>query len=126
MDLKMYVSTFFSVVFIVVFIIALYYGSRWLTKKSSAGIGGRTRHIKIIDKVMLGQDKSIAVADILGGKYIIGISGQQISLLKDLGEIEIPDTGSEEQGDFAAIFGGLLKKQFLETKDRLTGRGSRL
>lgn len=117
----MYMSMFFSVVIMVVFIAAIYYGSRWLKKRYSVGQGNRL--IKIIDRVMLGQDKSIVIAEILNSKYIIGISGQQITLIKDLGEIELPEAASGGQEDFAAVFGELLKKQTNGAKDWFKSRG---
>ncbi len=117
----MYGSMFFSLVIMIVFIAAIYYGSRWLKKRYSISPGNKL--IKIIDRIMLGQDKSIVIADILNCKYIIGISGQQITLLKDLGEIELPELKPSGQEDFAAVFGEILKKQTLGAKDWFKGRG---
>lgn len=117
----MYGSMFFSVILIVAFIVAMYYGSRWLKKRYAVSPGNK--QIKIIDRVMLGQDKSIVIADILNCKYIIGISGQQITLLKDLGEIELPETRPDAQDDFAAVFGEILKKQTLGARDWFKSRG---
>jgi flagellar protein FliO/FliZ len=117
----MYASMFFSIVVMVAFVVALYYGSRWLKKRYSVSPG--SKQIKIIDRVMLGQDKSIVVADILNCKYIIGVSGQQITLMKDLGEIELPEMRPAGQEDFAVVFGEILKTQASGVKDWLKNRG---
>lgn len=103
-------SIFFSMVGIVLILALLIWGSKWVTKRYSTGASGSKR-IKIIDRAMLGQDKSIILADIMNCKYIIGVSGQQITLLKDLGEIEIPVDEKNAQEDIVTIFSDILKKQ---------------
>ena len=123
MDPKLYISMFFSVIIIVVFVVIIYYGGKWMTKKYALDKGNR--QMKIIDKVMLGQDKSLVIAEIINCKYIIGISGQQITLIKDLGEIDLPDIKPTGQDDFAAIFSGMLKKQVMDVKDRFINRGGK-
>jgi flagellar biogenesis protein FliO len=116
----MYISMIFSVIIMVLFVVAIYYGGRWIKKRYAVNPGNK--QIRIIDRVMLGQDKSIVIADILSCKYIIGISGQQMTLIKDLGEIELPEIKPAGQEDFAAVFGELLKKQAASAKDWISSR----
>jgi len=104
-----YGSLIFSLLGVVAVLAVTYFGSRWLTKRYSASPGGRK--MRIIDRTVLGKDKSIVLADICGSKYVIGVSAQQITLLKELGEIPEEET-QPARPDFASIFGENLKKQF--------------
>ena len=111
MDFKTCVSFVFYVIIIIIVLIFTYYGSRWLVKRYSFTPDGK--HIHIIDRAVIGKDKCILVVDIYGGKYIIGVSAGQLNLLKDLGDIELIDSKTENKTkDFMTIFGETLKNQF--------------
>ncbi len=119
-----YISLIFSVIGIIVVLALLFMGSKWVTRKYSSVSG--SRHIKVLDRVMVGQDKSIVLADIAGNKYVIGVSGQQITLLKDIGEIQLPEIAEAPQDDFYAIFSDLLKKQAEGVKKQAAAVKSRM
>ena len=111
-----------SMVGIVLILVLLIWGSKWVTKRYSTA-SSSSKHIKIIDRTMLGQDKSIILADICDNKYIIGVSGQQITLLKDLGEIEIAIEEKNSQDDIVTVFSDILKKQMSLVTDKFKGKG---
>ncbi|MDF2566599.1 MAG: Flagellar biosynthesis protein FliO [Oscillospiraceae bacterium] len=117
------ISLIFSFIGVVLILILIVYGSKWIIKKHSFSV--RSKHIKVIDRVVLGQDKSIIVAEICNEKYIIGVSGQQITLLKELGEVDFGDEDKDVPTDFATIFGELVKKQIALGKERFKKRGNK-
>lgn len=119
----MFISLLSSAAVIIIFLVVIYYGGQWLKKRYSAG--GSSRNIKIIDRAMLGQDKSIVIADILNRKYIIAVSGHEITLLKELGEIEIPGAEAAGQDDFGAVLSGILKTKLDSVKDHFENRGGK-
>lgn len=107
MGAEYYLSLALSLLGAALVIVFTYYGSRWLAKRYGASSGGRM--IRIIDRAALGKDKSIVIAEICGEKYILGVGAQQISLLKELGEVEL---NTPEQGqEFLSIFSGMLKNK---------------
>lgn len=116
-------SIFFSLVGIVIILALMIWGSRWVTKRYSS-TSSSSKHIKIIDRAMLGQDKSIVLADICDSKYIIGVSGQQITLLKDIGKIDFPVEENNPQEDFVTIFSELLKKKIGNITNRFKGKAA--
>lgn len=111
----------FSLLSLVLILGLLIYGSRWVIKKNN--ITMKSKHIKIVDRVMLGQDKSIVVADIFNKLYILGISGQQITLLKELNDVELTEDDKKAPDDFSTIFAESMKTQFSQLKSRFGKRG---
>jgi flagellar biogenesis protein FliO len=82
-------------------------------------------HIHIIDRAVIGKDKCIVVADIYGGKYIIGVSAGQITLLKDLGEIILDSKTENKTADFVTIFGETVKNQLGRIKNHPSDKGGK-
>lgn len=95
-----------------------YWFFRWVSKKYSFAA---TRNIKIIDRVAVGKDKFIMIADICGGRYVIGVTPQQFTLLKDLGEAETQPQPEAAPQDFVSIFGTMLKKRLGNIKGKGVG-----
>lgn len=117
-DFEAFLSMLLSVAGVILVLVLAYYASKWLTKRYTMSAGGG--NIRIIDRAMLSQDKSIVIADILGSKYILGISGQQITLLKDLGDAEVPERACEPK-EFQEIFRDMFKTPLEQVKNRLKG-----
>ena len=115
----MFLSMLLSIIGIVVVLVLAYYGSKWLSKKYMSVSGGK--HVRIIERTPIAQDKSIVIADILGSKYILGISGHQITLLKDLGEIEISDENPNQVREFSEIFKEMLKAPVSQVRNKFKG-----
>lgn len=117
-DFDRFLSMLLSVAGIVVVLVLTYYASKWLSKRYMLSAGGS--NIRIIERAVISQDKCIIIAEILGSKYILGISGQQITLLKDLGDVEIPEKPRESR-EFSEIFMEMLKTPVTQVKNRLKG-----
>lgn len=115
----MFLSMLLSIIGIVVVLVLAYYGSKWLSKKYMSVAGGK--HVRIIERTPIAQDKSIVIADILGSKYILGISGQQITLLKDLGEIDIPYENHYQGREFSEILKDMLKAPVNQVRNKFKG-----
>lgn len=74
-------TTFFYVVVMIVVIIGAYLTTRFIAGKS--GRAG-SRHIRIIDRVMLGRDKHIALIEVGDKNLLIGVTNQSINVLGDI------------------------------------------
>lgn len=100
----------------VVAVLALcYFTTRKLGKMEP--VRGTGRYIRLLDRTMLGQDKSIALVK-AGGKYLLlGIAASRISVLAEFGEEQIEDTEVREAPGGA--FGEMNFKSIMEMlKDR--------
>lgn len=117
-------STWYSIIVtiitLVVILALMIWGSKWVLKKNTVTL--KSKHIRIVDRVLLGQDKSIVLAKICDQFYILGISGQQITLLKELTDFELTE---EEMTPttFSEVFADSLKKQFKQVKDNFSKKG---
>ncbi len=71
---------FFQVIVMVVFVVALAYGTTWLIGKKSKGfIGGK--NAKVLQQISLGMNFQITVVQIQQRVYIIGKTNKTIELL---------------------------------------------
>lgn len=92
-------------------LIFTYYGSRWYAKRVSTAAGNIPggNHIKIIERLVVGKSSSILIVDIEGEQLLIGVSDQNIQLLKIIdGHIELPE--KPEKANFAKILKSLSNK----------------
>jgi len=75
----------------------------------------KSKYIKIIDRVVLGQDKALIIAEIGEKYYLIGSSAQSIQILTELGKEDVPDVSlSEKISDnvtFKDAFLGILSRK---------------
>lgn len=92
-----------------------FFTTRKLGRMELAKGGGR--YIHLLDRTMLGQDKSIALVK-AGGKYLLlGIASSRISVLAEFEEEQLEETQAPEMPGGA--FGGMDFKSILEMlKDR--------
>lgn len=77
-------------------ILLTYYASKWYVKK--AGVLGSGNHLKIVDRLVVSKTGSIVVVDLEGVQYMIGVSEQNIQIMKQLEKpIAMPE---EKDGTF--------------------------
>lgn len=88
----------FSAVFTLAVIILILYLTYVCTKmigKNSIH-RGKSRYIKIVDQIVLAQDKSVAIVQVGEQYHLIGIASGQITMLSEVDESQlIPLTTSE-------------------------------
>ena len=97
---------------IVAFILYLsYLASKYLGRGMSRA--GNSRYMRVIDQIMLGQDRHIAVIQV-GGKYLlVGVTAGQISILSEVKDEELfplapeDEDGGTEALDFRKMLGKL-------------------
>ena len=95
-----------------------YIASKYVGK----GLGKSTssRYMRLIDQIMLGQDRYIGIVQVSGKYLLVGITASQIRILSEMTEDELyplePDPGSldSKTPDFRSLmenFGDLRKKR---------------
>lgn len=67
--------------------------------------------MNVIDKIMLGQNKFLAIAEICNKYYLISITERNIEIIKELDEFKPQDeTQIEPSIDFSKILDKFIKK----------------
>jgi flagellar biogenesis protein FliO len=69
---------------IVVVLALTYYASRWYAGRVAPIAGGR--HIKVIDRLIVGKAASILIIELQDAQYLVGVSEQGVHILKELDE----------------------------------------
>ncbi len=99
---------------------AAFYTTKFVARRSQ--IGGKGRHMQILERLPLGKDKYLAIIEV-GGKYmLVGISGQNINLVSVLPDTfgeSIPDIHQQSplSNPFQAMMEQLLQKSGRNSRD---------
>jgi flagellar protein FliO/FliZ len=94
-------------------LILTYYGSHWYARRVSNAAGNITggNHIKVIERVIVSKSSSLVIIDIEGQQLLLGISEQNISLIKELETaLEIPQRKELSKENFASILKSIKNK----------------
>ncbi len=112
-------SAVVTLIIVIIILLLTYFATRYIAGISSASKS--TRNITIIEKVPIGQDKSIVIAKV-GEKYmLLGITTGGISKLCELAEDELTfaDFEAPVPYDFKAVFDKFLKRGDGKEKDSI-------
>jgi len=73
----------------------------------------KSKYVRIIDRVVLGQDRMMLVAEIGGKYYLIGSTAQSIQILTELEEDDIREIrfAPQPEGSFRETLKGLMTKK---------------
>lgn len=79
-------STISALMGTIVVIVLTYYGSRWYVKRIARGQGSLTggNHIKVVERLVVSKTASIIIIDVQGIQYMVGVSDQNIDIMKQL------------------------------------------
>ena len=78
-----------SLVVVILVIVLAFVTSRWYARKiSGGGFSGGGRHIKVIDRIGLGQAASLTIVKVGETYYFVGVSDRNIQLLCELPDYE--------------------------------------
>ena len=108
-NIKDIFSLVLALIGIVLVLFLTYYGTRWLSKKSVPGL--KSKYMKITDRMMLGQNKFLAIAEISGKYYLLGITESNISILKELNDFQPLPEGIEKNMYFDKILNKFMKSK---------------
>lgn len=99
-----------SVIGIIFVLFLTYYTTKWLSLKA-ANIS-KSKYINVVDKMMLGQNKYLAIVEISSKYYLLSITDNSINIIKDLDELELKVTeNATENLEFNKIFGKFFKNK---------------
>lgn len=102
-----------------VVLIAAYFFSKFIGFKMSHS--NANKHIKVLDRVFLGNDKFICIIQIGIRFFVIGITNHHIALISELNEAELVPISDDKNASFGSIFEMYIKKLGNRDKDRGQG-----
>ncbi len=92
-------SMLFALAGTVCVILLTYYVSKWYARTMGPVAG--SKHIKVIDRLVLSKTGSVVVIDVEGDQYLIGVSDQNVQILKEIEKpIPLPKLDSAEPPGF--------------------------
>mgnify|MGYP000914071735 CR=1 FL=1 len=103
----------------IVVLLAAYYFTKFIGSKMS--YSNTNKHIKVLDRVFLGNDKSICIIQIGNRFFVIGITNHHIELISELNEAEVVPISDDNSGSFSNIFETYMNK--LVNRDKDKGQG---
>ncbi len=111
------------VVLSLVGVLGLFFIMVYATKKLGGGIGMVSgSRIKVVDRVSLGRDGSIAVVNVAGKLMVVGITVQHIEMLAELDitpeEYSAGMAQSGAQMSFASAFAEVIRRKKDSGKDK--------
>jgi flagellar protein FliO/FliZ len=103
-----------------VLVLAVVFYLTWLTTRFVAGKSrmGMGRFMKVVDRMAIGQDKSILVVKIGGSYCVVGVSSHDMRLIKTLSEEEAE--AFETQGNAAST--GTATEEMFRNMQSFGGR----
>lgn len=72
----------FALVGTVCIILLTYFASKWYARKMGPIAGGK--HIKVVDRIVVSKTGSILIIELQGRQYMLGVSDQNVQILKEL------------------------------------------
>lgn len=109
-----------TLVTVLILVAAVIYLSYWVSKNLSKGTVkiGSAKHMSVLDRLILGQDRYLAIVKVLSKYYLVSITGQNVQILKELDEEEISSSEAvflENKGQgmdsFKNVLHGMLSKK---------------
>lgn len=107
----------FSLVLMLVVMVLILYGSYFFTKYLGIKTVGKSmgNNLKIVDSLMISQEKTIIIVEAVGKFYMLGVSNNNINLIKELEEC--PDIKLDEPPDsFKLALEEVIKKRKKNTR----------
>lgn len=98
-----------SIIGIIFVLVLTYYSTRWISTKSSLGL--KSKYMNITDRLMLGQNKFLAIAEINNKYYLLSITEKDINILKELDDFQpLFEEKAEKNVEFDKILNKFIKK----------------
>lgn len=105
---------------LVAIIIAAYYSTRFIGNRSSRFLSGK--YIKVIDRIVVANDKSILIVQIGLSYSIIAVTGQGINLLKDLPYEELVEIKDDSKvNSTPEVFANYLNSAYKKIVKNING-----
>ncbi|MDN0074170.1 flagellar biosynthetic protein FliO [Crenobacter sp. SG2303] len=86
-----------QVVLALVLVIGAVLALAWAVRRLQGGAFGITQHLKVVSAVMVGPRERVVIVEFSGDWLVLGVSGQQVTLLsREPRPADLPPTGGNE------------------------------
>jgi flagellar biogenesis protein FliO len=94
----------------IIFVLFLtYYGTKWISTKTN--LASSSRYMNIVDRIVIGQNKYLAIAEITNKYYLLSITEKDVNIIKELDDFQLKhEEEKTEVMDFNSIINKFLKK----------------
>lgn len=108
------------VLMVLVGMIVFIYALAWFVKRFGGMNFTGSRDMKVVTSITLGSRERIALIDVRGQQFLIGVTTQQVSHLHSFDEAIIPMAGEEKlkQSDFMSKLQSVLNPQMLNGQNQ--------
>ncbi|WP_312643800.1 flagellar biosynthetic protein FliO [Hydrogenoanaerobacterium sp.] len=97
----------FSLVVLILILVLAYYTTKWIGKKGSMQSGSRM--IKVLDRVMVGQDKMLMIVQVQDQTMLVGMTSHSVQKLCDIENAdELILQAKTSDTDFSSILNSAL------------------
>lgn len=106
-----------TLVIIVAILFLTYICTKYIGNRMSlGGYGGQSaRYISVIDRIMVGQESSVALVRVSGRVLLLGITGDNVNLLTEIDKDELTELPAPENVNYT---GAAFKDVIERLKDR--------
>lgn len=119
-----FVSTVFLLAGVVGIIFLAYWCSRYLGRRYGSLAQGK--YMRILDRVVIGQDKYLILLETAGQIHLLGVTGQSIEKIGRLDPAELEELPNPIPGsDFAGTLSEMMKNKISLLLDRHPGEGGK-
>ncbi|MFZ2538302.1 MAG: flagellar biosynthetic protein FliO [Oscillospiraceae bacterium] len=99
-------------VIVLVGVVALaYYVSKWLSKRCAVQ-GQNTKYLKVIDRIALGQDRTLCIVQVGDKAMLLGVTQHNIGKICDINIEDLPKVQSGQGTSFANTLKNTLKNNW--------------
>ncbi|MEG1686370.1 MAG: flagellar biosynthetic protein FliO [Angelakisella sp.] len=83
---------------------------RWMGRRMSVQTTGKL--IKVLDRTVIGQDKCLLLVQVTNRYLLVGMSGNSVALLCELGDISqaVEQSAAQRPPEFSEMLGEAFKK----------------
>ncbi len=94
-------------------IVLTYYATKWYAKRFNVVAG--SKHIKVIDRLIVGKTASIVIIEVSGIQYMVGVSDGSVRIMKEL-DIPVPPESIQllNQQSFIKAFKSVIHKEKID------------
>gem|GEM_PF-4775099 len=85
-----------------------YAGTKFISKRYAKMSSGK--NVKVMERINLGQEKSLVLITINKKAYLLGVTGKDMSIVCELDESELATVPEENKADFLSLITDGLKK----------------
>lgn len=89
-----FISVAGAILMIVAIVVLAFYSTRWLGKRMAGS--SASKHLAVVDRISLGQDKFIAIVKVGEKKLLIGVSSGSVTNLGELSEEDLTQVVTQQ------------------------------